>query len=274
MSFKNILVAYSGSEASQAALTLASKLAIDLGAHVTGVLTHGMPAAFYSYASQMPQTVLAEAETADNDHRAIVQAKFFGQKTGVPADRIHYLDMRGEADLQLIETARTYDLVVMGPADPDADFPHMETHADVIARDSGRPVLLAPTVPHETALNGHVLIAWDGRNAAARALSDAMSLITAAKKVTILSVGVHEEDKQALNRLLTHLQRHGVSAELITRPKRMTRIGDIILETAAEIGAGLVVMGAYEHSKFAEDLFGGATNRVMARASIPILMAH
>lgn len=274
MSIKNILVAYTGSPAAQAALALAAKLAIKHDAHVTGVLAHGMPPSFYSYAAQMPQAVLAQAEEADDAHRAEVRADFFAQDTNLPQDRIHYLDLRGEADLRVIETARTYDLVVMGPSPAKSDFPHMESHADVVARDSGRPVMLAPLEPADTSLNDHVLLAWDGRNAAARALSDAMPFLQLAKKVTILAVGVHEEDAQPLNRLLVHLERHGISAELITRPKKMARIGDIILETAAEIGAGLVVMGAYEHAKFAEDLFGGVTNRVMARANVPILMSH
>jgi len=274
MSFQNILLAYNGTDSARSAFALATKIAGETGAHVTGVLTHGMPASFYSYASQMPVAVMAEAESVDNLHREEVRVAFFAQVTDIPADRLHYLDLRGEADLRLIETARTYDLVVMGPSQTKSDFPHMEAHPDVVARDSGRPVLLAPVVPHADSLNGHVLIAWDGRNAAARALADAMPLIKAANKVTVLSVGVHEQDAQPLDRLLTHLERHGIKAELITRPKSMSRIGDIILKTAAEIGAGLVVMGAYEHSKFAEDLFGGATNRVLGRANIPILMSH
>ena len=274
MSFQNILVAYSGTEASKSALSLAIKVAAQTDAHVTGALAHGMPPSFYSYASQLPQTILAEAETADNAHREKVRAGFFELATDIPAERLHYLDLRGEADLRIIEAARTYDLVVMGPSEAKSDYPHMEVHPDVVARDSARPILLAPIVPDETSMNGHVLIAWDGRNAAARALADAMPLIKTANKVSVLSVGVTEFDTQPLNRLLMHLERHGKVAELITRPKKMARIGDIILEIAAEIGAGLVVMGAYEHSKFAEDLFGGVTNRVLSHANIPILMSH
>lgn len=275
MSYQNILVAYTASEASNAALAVAIKLAKPTNAHVTGLLSHGLPASFYNYAAQVPHTtVLAELTESDTSRREEVRAAFFAQAGDMPTDRLHYLDMRGEPDMRLIESSRAYDLTVMGPTDTASEFPHMEGHPDVVAREAGRPVLLAPVEPTEQALNGHVLIAWDGGNAAARAVADALPLIKDAKTVSVLSVGAREEDAQAMNRFMTHLERHGKHPKPISLPKTRGRIGDIILSTAADIGAGLVIMGAYEHSKFAEDLFGGVTNRVIAKANIPILMSH
>jgi nucleotide-binding universal stress UspA family protein len=47
-----------------------------------------------------------------------------------------------------------------------------------------------------------------------------------------------------------------------------------ILDACAEVGAGLLVMGAYEHSKFAQDLLGGVTRDILAQAPLPVLMSH
>ena len=40
------------------------------------------------------------------------------------------------------------------------------------------------------------------------------------------------------------------------------------------LGAGILVMGAYEHSKFSEDLLGGVTRDILENADLPLLMSH
>ena len=45
-------------------------------------------------------------------------------------------------------------------------------------------------------------------------------------------------------------------------------------KTADEIGAKLIVMGAYEHSKFSQDIFGGVTHDVVRSSNIPVFMSH
>ena len=42
---------------------------------------------------------------------------------------------------------------------------------------------------------------------------------------------------------------------------------------AAEIGADLLVMGAYSHSRLREAVFGGATRDVLDRARLPVLLS-
>lgn len=50
--------------------------------------------------------------------------------------------------------------------------------------------------------------------------------------------------------------------------------GATILDACTELGAGLLIMGAYEHSKFSEDLLGGATRDILSDARLPVLMSH
>ena len=72
----------------------------------------------------------------------------------------------------------------------------------------------------------------------------------------------------------TSLERQGISANWINVPQGRGGIAQTILDEAENLGAELLVMGAFEHSKFREDLFGGVTHDVMAATKIPIFLAH
>ena len=47
-----------------------------------------------------------------------------------------------------------------------------------------------------------------------------------------------------------------------------------LLDTCKDIGASLLIIGAYSHSHETEMLFGGNTERIIDRTEMPILMAH
>jgi len=47
-----------------------------------------------------------------------------------------------------------------------------------------------------------------------------------------------------------------------------------LLSRAADLGADLLVMGAYGHSRVRELLLGGATRSILASMTIPVLMSH
>ena len=42
----------------------------------------------------------------------------------------------------------------------------------------------------------------------------------------------------------------------------------------AALGADLLVMGAYGHSRLREMILGGVTREILRKMSVPILMAH
>ena len=74
------------------------------------------------------------------------------------------------------------------------------------------------------------------------------------------------------------LRRNGVKAEALTL-KRGDRpsgeaIGEITLEQAASLGCDLIVKSAYTQSRLRQMIFGGATRHILAKATLPVLMAH
>ena len=51
-------------------------------------------------------------------------------------------------------------------------------------------------------------------------------------------------------------------------------VGNTLLSRASDIGADLLVMGAYGHARVRELLLGGATRTILKSMTLPVLMAH
>ncbi len=272
MTIKNILISFNGGAPAIAALELALKLADRYDAHLTGVLAHGLPNMLYAYGGHVPQAAMDQLEEADKQHRDEVRVAFMDMTSSQPAEHIHFLDVYGEADEMLMEMALGYDLVVMGPPEKSSNFPHMEAHADVVARNSGKPVLVVPEGYDVASFNSNVVLAWDGKRAASRAMADVVKLLETSAKISVLCVGEPEAAAEKARPALVHLERHGFEVGLVTKKAR--KIAKVILATAKEENAGILAMGAYEHAKLAEDLFGGVTNTVLKKAKMPVLLSH
>jgi nucleotide-binding universal stress UspA family protein len=71
-----------------------------------------------------------------------------------------------------------------------------------------------------------------------------------------------------------HLQLNGVEAETREAASNGRGGGEAVLAEAAALGADMLVMGAYTHSRFRQMFFGGATSQIMAEAELPVFMAH
>jgi nucleotide-binding universal stress UspA family protein len=73
----------------------------------------------------------------------------------------------------------------------------------------------------------------------------------------------------------TYLRCHGIAATTRVIAPHLRSVGDTLLATAGEGEVGLVVMGAYSHSRLREMLLGGVTHHILKHAvARPILLAH
>lgn len=283
MPLRNILVAYNGSASAGEAVRHALRLAEAHGAHVTGVLSHGVgqvAASLGPWATPELLAIITENEAraceaiAAQFHEIVRETAPDAADGGfTTAGRVHWRDVSGGPDGALIDMALAFDVVVMGQDSAEGAERHHTAHPDTVALRSGRPVLVVPRGYAPLALVPRAVLAWDGRRAAARALSDAMPLIGGFTHVTVLTVDLGEEGRASAQAVVTHLARHGLMTEHLDVPSD-GGIARTILAACARQEAGLLVMGAYEHSKLAEDLFGGTTNRILREARLPVLMAH
>ncbi len=276
MSINNILVAYNGTETAARALRLASIIALRHDAHLTAVYAHTVPATQLQMEFYLPAAAIAVAEENEQAIEQKVEAEFEALAAAEdPALRSEFLTVRGFPNDILAEFARTYDLVVVGQPSGASGSQYFEPNPDAIALQSGRPVLVAPRGFEQLQLSPNAIVAWDGRRAAARALSDAMDLLEEKDRITVLHIG---RDETAVRKpgcdVMTYLSRHGMHADLSVQPPGKIAISDIILNACADSGAGLLVVGAYEHSRFSEMLLGGVTRDVVARTHVPVLLSH
>jgi len=123
-----------------------------------------------------------------------------------------------------------------------------------------------------------VVLGWDGGREAARAAFDAMPILKQAKRVRVMRADPQKDPALrgavAGADLAETLARHGVKAEAMGYPTDGMDAGQALLRCADDCGAGLIVMGAYAHSRLTEFIFGGATRFVLTRMNRPVLMSH
>ena len=129
----------------------------------------------------------------------------------------------------------------------------------------GRPVLVVPDSCNWLDLRS-VLIAWKDTPEARRAIVDALPVLRQGKNVAIVEIIEDEPDRLAalsgIRDVGVWLSRHGVVASE-QAPAETDNAVEKIERIASEVGAGLVVAGAYGHSRLREWLYGGVTRRLL-----------
>lgn len=173
--------------------------------------------------------------------------------------------------------ARFADLVVLmqpygaqAPADAEAI-----TEAALF--EGSAPVLILPEGEFRNDFGRKIIIAWNQSEEAMTAVRRSRPLLKAAESVEITVIdpspnGPERSDPGgALSQMLA---RHGVNVEIAVLARTMPQVSDILAKRAVEIGADLIVMGAYSHSRFRQAILGGTTRSMLTKAQIPVLMAR
>lgn len=170
------------------------------------------------------------------------------------------------------------DLLVLGQHDP-ADEGARCVPADFVPGvllESGRPALVLPRAGTFPAIGRHVAVAWKESAEAAHALHAAMPLLQQATRVHVLAwsgYGPARLGGEPLD-LERYLRAHGVQATWHEEGPEPGDLGNQLLARVSELGADLLVMGCYGHSRAREWMVGGASRTVLREMKVPVLMAH
>jgi nucleotide-binding universal stress UspA family protein len=182
----------------------------------------------------------------------------------------------GEA-AELVALANTVDLVVYGQASRDYRAPSGFRPEDIVIA-CGRPMLVTPYAGNFAAIGRRVLVAWDATREATRALHDALPVLDKAEAVTVITVRAREahfeRDRPGLDRIVRHLERHGIAAHAEETLQGDLPVSDVLLSRAADLDADMIVAGAYHHSQFREALLGGVSRELLEHMTVPVLMSH
>lgn len=172
-------------------------------------------------------------------------------------------------------SARHADLVILGQYQASDDADKNEGLAGRILLGSGRPCLVVPYIGIQKTFGKRVLVAWNGCRESARAVNDALPMLQDADIVSILAVDPpHREGAIPCADISLHLARHGVKAEAMSRTAADVDVGTLLLSHAVDLGADLLVMGAYGHSRLSEMMLGGVTRTILKQMTVPVLMSH
>jgi nucleotide-binding universal stress UspA family protein len=164
---------------------------------------------------------------------------------------------------------RFADLLAIGRPDKAANS--LPETFDAALFESGRPVLILPA-KEVKAVGERVVIAWNGSAESARAVTAAIPFLRLASQVDVVTIG--DVGKQApADALVPYLARHDVKITIHALNLKRT-IGIALLEAALRLEAGLLVMGAYGHTRLREWILGGATRELLDDGDLPILMMH
>ena len=169
------------------------------------------------------------------------------------------------------------DLLLLGQHDPGAASAGgvAKGFVESVLIDTDKPALILPFEGEFQTAGNDVLIGWNATPQAARAVTAAMPWLRRARRVHVLEAS----DEAAQHRageldISQYLQFHGVATTLHRRRASPTEGGDFLLSLAGEVGADLLVMGCYGHSRARELMLGGASRTVLQAMTIPVLMAH
>lgn len=278
MRLNDIVVYVDGAEAAKERVRFAVALSKQHGAHLIGVAfapttllpLYGADAGLADM-SEVLESVKAQGA------QALEAYKSHATTEGISCEARLLQGMSEEFPHEFARAARHADLAILGqPRDGD---PLIGQYA-LVERclfASGRPVIVVPASPERYAPAGTIVMAWDGSAEAARAINDALIFLTSASRVVLLVGVLAEQDEEAgpeTDDMVTHLKRHGVETELVRVKTTEGDLGKALLSKATELGADLMVMGAFHHSRWREFILGGVTLTVLEAANIPLFMAH
>jgi nucleotide-binding universal stress UspA family protein len=212
----------------------------------------------------------AQLEQIEADHRALFDNIVRRHEIRAEWRSVSYFssDVGGHAHYA--------DLAVVARPDPAGLTASPPGLIESLVLTSGRPIIMFP--PHGTVLRvRRILVGWNARREAVRAVADARPLLARAEAIEVLVIdhqrhAGHGQEPGA--DIARHLAHHGAQVEVRSLTSGGEDVGNLLLSQAAAFDADLVVIGAYGHSHLSEWVFGGVTRTVLREAGVPVLMSR
>lgn len=279
MTYKTLLCMLDDSADNDGRLQLALGLAMRFEAHLVGLMVI-QPPSFPPYVEDQlpPEVLLQQQDLADSALERVGEIfETACARAGVSGE---WRTGRGVIAQTAALHARYADMAICGTPQPDlAAYGTAVNLPEELVLQTGGPVLVVPPGFAADNVGQRIVVGWDASRESARAIWDAMPLLTDAQRTLVVSanprsgrtVGTHGEDAGA--DLSVVLARHGVTVE--TRALAENKpAAEILLDTVNAESADLLVMGAYGHSRVREMVLGGVTRHMLAHPQVPVLMSH
>lgn len=282
----NASLLYAGTPAEEGALVFAARLAAGLGISVACRYTSDR-LSLLSADQRAEYRALIEVDGLDRAHEYLMRSYESQSAARAAAAQTRYressaaehlmwgppLDLGEDPRKTLAALGFTHDMIVGSFDLPPAV---LQPTIEQVLVAAGAPLTLVAHAPQAASLQEMTMLyAWKPSAAAKRALRYALPLLRTVHHVHLASI--EEEDEKpnpSVQEIANYLKNvHGVA----TSP-RVIRAADSpqrqLAELYREVGADLLIMGAYSHSRLQRLFFGDFTSHFLKKHPCNLLLAH
>lgn len=270
---RSVLVALDGSACSDVTTELAIRWSNHYHCALTGVGFVDEPGIGSRYLSSYGTVSMTQYDEALEEARTKIKdmLELFQRRCQSDNVNVSTISREGEPLDELVFEAQCHDVIMLGK-EASIHFARVGDVLSEMARRTPRPIVVVPKVLPE---GDAVLIADDGSLQAVRALQAFWaSGLWKNRPVTVACVDADGgQALQQVERGVQFLKLHDISAEPCSIESRES-IAHVLVQEAEEVGAGLIVMGAYGKQSLKEFLFGSVTSHILENAEVPIFLYH
>ena len=255
-------------------LEVAAQLAKWFGARVIGVAAAEFSPPLYFTEGEPAQRLIDQGWAAVKNRLKELEGGF----RAAMQNRAVEVEWRCVEDFRtrfIVRQARASDIIVVGEAARGglAD-PFVQVNPSDLVMQVGRPLLVVPESCSWLDLRS-VLVAWKDTAEARRAVNDALPLLRKSTEITIVEIVEDEADRAAallrVEDVAAWLSRHGVRASQRV-PGQCGDAAAQLEQVASDVG--VVIAGAYGHSRLSEWILGGVTRRLINPTIRCSLLSH
>lgn len=292
MAFKHILVPLFGLDSDRTALDAAMAIARVHHAHVRALHAVADPlkttplmvdvgvaiAEVVAAAERHAEARAAQAKAAFDGwagaNSVILNAEP-GTHAGATAE---FRSEKGQESELLARFGRLTDLIVMARPKSEQALDLIAVAVEDALFSAGRPVLLVPAdcgaAQLERMIKGPAIISWNGSIEGIRSISAARALLRDRPRVRVINVQEGHAGVQSAADLVHYLAWQGIAASVGEGGELGNSVAERLLLAARDVEAGILVMGAYTHSRLKHLVVGGVTSHMIDAATLPVFMTH
>jgi nucleotide-binding universal stress UspA family protein len=277
MTYATVMVSLALDQSNEARLEAAGQIAERFEAAIIGIAASQFCPPLYFTSGEQAQGLIDRGRASIEQRLAELEAEFrvATKHWGRPVEWRSAIDFPARFILQ---QARCADIIVSGPERGTLSDPLAFASPKDLLMQAGRPLLLVPDAIDRFEWPS-VVVAWKDAPEARRAIVDALPLLRRAKNVTVAEVPEQGGSRSAavsrLRDVAAWLSRHGIAAsEFVPDINESLHTTVQLDKIAADVDAGIVVAGAYGHSRLREWILGGMTQHLITRSARCVLLSH
>lgn len=279
MTIKTILACLTSESTAGSVLSLSCALGRRHDAHLIALRIIESPVIYPAAEMPIPDSVYREYDAME----AVKTAKLktiFEKHTHAEDFASEWREVKSEfytPEDCIVESAGCADIVVMAALEAGDERTMYIKLLERVIRYCGRPVLVVPATWQTEPIGQSVLIGWNGSKEAVRAAHDALHLLQPGDEVKIMKISESSNGGEldaSIGDLAAAFDRYGINTTVLQRPWSNTGVSVALNKEAFEMGADMIAVGAFGHSRVYDLLIGAATRNMLGHSDFPVMFSR